>query len=89
MGDDLERRLTNLEGRIHELTIKYAMLAMELAELRHDAELRLSKPPTVTKTFGEGVREGQKNALEIGVAVGEVKAAVAAVKKSSSKLPKP
>lgn len=90
--EDLERRLQVLEGRIHELTVKYATLAMELRELRHEDELRAPRPSlplAPTKTFGEGVREGQKTALEIGVAVGEVKAAVDAVKRSSSKLPRP
>lgn len=88
----MERRLQNIEGRLHELAVKYSTLAIELSELRHEldrAGYARAATPAPVKTFGEGVREGQNSAIEVGVAKGEVKAAVDAVKRSSSKLPKP
>jgi len=88
----MERRIQMLEGRLHELAVKYSTLAIELSELRHELDRAARPRPSVTapvKTFGEGVREGQRSAIEVGVAKGEVKAAVDAVKRSSSKLPKP
>ncbi len=90
--EDIERRLQVLEGRLHELAVKYATLALELSELRHDAEVRqlnASHRSEQNKSLAEGARQAQRSAIEVGVAVGEVKAAAAAVRRSSSKLPKP